>query len=339
MTSTASSVPVASTPVSATPVAATPAPAPAASAIVAPVRWHRPLLWLAAAMALLAAVALVARFVDPREITGINAWDKPLKFALSTLIYSVTWSWLIGRLGRGRRFASVAGSVMVVMFAIELAIIAGAAALGTTSHFNVSTPLNAAMWTVMAVSISLLWVASLVASVQLFRNALGDPALTLAVRAGAVLALVGLALGFLMTSPTAGQLADFRGIAGAHTVGIADGGPGLPVLGWSTVAGDLRIPHFVGMHALQAIPLALIVVELLSRRVPTLRQSGLRLALVWIAAGAYAATLALVTAQALRGQSIVQPDGATLAAAIAIGAAAAAALAVAAMRSRGGRPS
>jgi hypothetical protein len=320
--------------------AAEPAPTLAPSSAIAATsalpagRWHRPLLWLAGAMALLAAFALVARFVDPREITGVNAWDKPLKFALSTLIYSVTWSWLIGQLVRGRRLASVAGTAMVVLFVIELAIIAGAAALGTTSHFNVSTPLNAAMWSVMGISISVLWVAALVASAQLFRNPLGDRARTLAVRSGAVLALVGLALGFLMTSPTAGQLSDFQGIAGAHTVGIPDGGHGLPLLGWSTVAGDLRIPHFVGMHALQAIPLALIVVELLSRRVPALRSAGLRLAVVWIGAATYAAVLALVTAQALRGQSIVRPDGVTLAAAIGIAVAAAVAIVVAALVAR-----
>jgi hypothetical protein len=325
MTSTASSdIPAApaaplhtTAPSSVTPLPAASLPRAAAS-VLRTGRWHRPLLWLAAAMALLAAVALVARVVDPREITGVNAWDKPLKFALSTLIYSVTWSWLVGRLTRGRRVASAAGTSMVVLFAIEIAIIAGAATLGTTSHFNVSTPLNAAMWTVMAVSISVLWVASLVVSVQLFRNPLGDRARTLAVRSGAIIALVGLALGFLMTGPTGGQLADFRGIAGAHTVGIPDGGPGLPVLGWSTIAGDLRIPHFVGMHALQAIQLALIIVELLARRVPALRSSGLRLALVRIGAATYAAVLALVTVQALRGQSIVHPDGATVAAGIGI---------------------
>ena len=309
--------------------ASTPAPvdpAPADPAVAPPSgRWHRPLLWLAAAMALLAVVALVARFVDPREITGANAWDKPLKFALSTLIYAVTWSWLIGQLERGRRIARLAGTGMVVLLVVEIVIIAGAAVLGTTSHFNVSTPLHAAMWTVMAVSISAVWVASLVAAAQLFRNPLGDRARTLAIRSGAILALVGLALGFLMTGPTAGQLADYRGIAGAHTVGIADGGPGLPVLGWSTVAGDLRIPHFVGMHALQAIPLALIALELLSRRIPALRSAGLRYALVWIGTGTYVAVLALVTAQALGGQSIVRPDATTMIAGVGIAVAAVAA--------------
>ncbi len=169
------------------------------------IRWHRPLLWLAAVMAALAVFALVARFVDPRVVTGLNAWDKPLKFALSTVIYAVTWSWLIGQMGRWRRVASAAGWVITITLAVELAIITGAAAYGTTSHFNVTTPLNAAMWSVMGASISVLWVASFVAAVVLLRNPLGDRARTLAIRLGAFISIIGLGHGILKTAPTTQQ--------------------------------------------------------------------------------------------------------------------------------------
>jgi len=267
---------------------------------------------------LLALWSIVARFVDTREITGMNAWDKPLKFALSTIIYSVTWSWLIGQLQRGRRIASIAGSVIAVSLLIELVIITGAAAAGTTSHFNVATALSTTLWVIMGVSIAVLWTATFVAATLLFFSRFGDTARGVAVRSGAVIGLIGLALGFLMTIPTEAQDVGDGGIAGAHTVGMADGGPGLPILGWSTVAGDLRIPHFVGMHALQAIPIVLIAIELLSRRIVVLRDVGVRTALVGVAAIGYLAFVGLVAWQALRGQSIVQPDAATLVAGVAI---------------------
>lgn len=275
--------------------------------------WHRPLLWFGAVMAALTLVCFAAMFIDHRELLGVNVWEKPLKFSISAAVYAFTWSWLIAQLRHFRRLAWWAGTVSAVLILLEMVIIVGAAAFDTTSHFNVSSPLNVTLWAIMAFSISAVWGATFVVSILLFRNALGDRARTLAIRAGAIIALVGMGLAFLMTGPQGDQITNYQGIIGAHTVGQADGGPGLPLLGWSTVAGDLRIPHFVGMHALQLLPAALIVIELLARRILRLRDETVRWRIVAIVAGTYALTLAVLTGQALRGQSIVRPDALTLA--------------------------
>jgi hypothetical protein len=285
------------------PDAGAPLPTPA------PVRWNRPLLVLAAAMLVLAAASAVGLAVDPREVTGLPVWAKPLKFALSTAIYAVTLAWLLGLLGR-RRLAAWVGGTTAAMLGVELVLITGAAALGTTSHFNVSTLVNSTVWYAMAGSIVVVWSLALLVAVLLWRAPLGDPARTLAIRSGAVLAVVGMGLAFLMTVP---PQADFvAGVGGAHTVGLADGGPGLPVLGWSTVGGDLRVPHFIGMHALQGLPIAAILFEMLARRVPALRDAVVRTRLVALAAIVWTVVVALVTVQALAGQSVVAPAGPVL---------------------------
>ena len=95
-------------------------------------------------------------------------------------------------------------------------------------------------------------------------------------------------------------------ISGAHSVGGSDGGPGVPVTGWSREHGDLRVPHFIGMHALQA--LALIAVGLRRWRAP----EAARVKAVLAAAASYATVFLLLLWGALRGQSLVAPDAASL---------------------------
>jgi hypothetical protein len=97
-------------------------------------------------------------------------------------------------------------------------------------------------------------------------------------------------------------------VSGVHTVGGVDGDPGIRVTGWSREHGDLRVPHFVGLHAIQA--LALVAVGLRRWR----RPEAARIRALLAAAASYAALFLLLLWQALRGQSLVAPDWATLAA-------------------------
>ncbi|MFB9689757.1 hypothetical protein [Amycolatopsis plumensis] len=279
--------------------------------------WHRPSAVAAAALAVVALLCVAAMVLDQRTLGGAPLWAKPFKFAVSGALYFATWSWLVSLLPRFRRTAAGLTNLLVLIFAAEYVLLVFQAARGRASHFNVETPQDAAIFGTMAAMIAVLWVATLALTVLVLFTKVPDRASRWAVRTGAVLSLAGISLGQLMTNPTAQQLAQWKSggrpsMVGGHTVGLEDGGPGLPILGWSTVGGDLRIPHFVGMHALQALPLLAIALVALAARFPRLRDDVVRARLVLIGAAGYAGLIALVTWQALRAQPIVHPDAATL---------------------------
>ena len=279
--------------------------------------WHRPSALAAATLGVVAVLCVAALLLDRRTLAGAPIWAKPFKFAVSGALYFATWSWLVSLLPRFRRTAGWLTNFLVLIFAAEYVLLVFQAVRGRASHFNNATPLDAGIYSVMAKMIMALWVATFALTVLVMFTKVADRASFWAVRAGAVLSLVGISLGILMTSPTAQQLAQWQtggkpDMIGAHTVGLADGGPGLPILGWSTVAGDLRIPHFVGMHALQALPLLALALAALAPRFARLRDDVVRARLVLVGAAGYAGLIVLVTWQALRAQSIVHPDALTL---------------------------
>jgi hypothetical protein len=111
---------------------------------------NRPLAFVGATMLLVLVVSLAGLLLDPRVITGAPAWLKPMKFAISISIYCFTLLWMLTFVRGHRRLVGLISWVTAVALLVEMVLIAGAAALGTTSHFNVSTPLHAAVWYTMA---------------------------------------------------------------------------------------------------------------------------------------------------------------------------------------------
>jgi hypothetical protein len=271
-----------------------------------------PLTAVGVLMLLVAGASLVGMLVDPRIITGAPAWLKPFKFAISTAIYSLTLAWIFGWLSDWPRVRRVVGWTTAIVFVLEVALIDIQAWRGTTSHFNVSTTLDAVLFFVMGGAILLQTLVSMAVVVVLWRQRFTERPLGWALRLGMTLTVVGAMTGPLMTRPTAAQLADARAggrmtISGAHSVGGLDGGPGLPVTGWSREHGDLRVPHFIGLHAVQA--LAIVAVGLRRWR----RPEAVRVKVVLAAAASYASLFLLLLWAALRGQSLVAPDAAALA--------------------------
>lgn len=263
-----------------------------------------PALNFTALLTLVGAIcALIFYSLDPRELLGVSVWEKPLKFFISAALYSATFSWLYSYVDKGHKLAKEMGNLIAFLLLLELVVIVGLASAGLTSHFNVSTPFHVVAWSVMAVAISLVWGATFVLGIGLWATPRMSPELQLAVRWALVLGLAGMGIAFTMTSPQPQQVLpeNWVGIAGAHTVGAADGGPGLPFFGWSTEAGDLRVSHFFGLHALQVIPLVAIMVSLVFTRYPV------RLAIIAGVAVSYTLTVAFTYVQALQGQTVAQP--------------------------------
>jgi len=207
---------------------------------------NRPLAYGGLAFLAMALVTAALIPFDSRTVTGINPWIKPLKFDLSVAVYLWTLGWLLHAL-RHKFPASVrwvSWGVLVCMV-VEIACIKTQAVRGVPSHYNLTTPFDGLLFGLMG---GFIFVNSLLVGYITVLFWVSSPAVVPAyrwgIRLGFVTFLLGSLVGVVMVMHK------------AHSVGVADGGAGLPLLNWSTMGGDLRAAHFVGMHALQLFPLA-----------------------------------------------------------------------------------
>lgn len=283
---------------------------------VTPAGWNRPLLLCAVAMVPFLSASLIGLAVDDRHLVGAPIWLKPFKFSVSILAFAGTWAWLVSYLSN-RRLIRGASAVIAFVLLLEMVLITVQTVRGHQSHFNNATPLDAAIFSTMGTAIAVLTIMTIILTIALLRRDIGDRSVTWAVRLGAGIALAGALVGPVMTSPRPDQVRamqrpDFDGILGAHSIGGQDGGAIIPVTGWSAELGDLRVAHFVGLHALQVLPLLALALLLLARVVGRLESERRRTRLVLVSGAGYAGLFALTLWQALRAQSVIDPDRLTL---------------------------
>jgi hypothetical protein len=187
---------------------------------------------------------LVATRVSQSQITGVNAWYKPFKFALSIALFCWTmgwFTWYLGQPGIIRWFTWTA----IVLLGFELFYITFQAARGQLSHFNQSAPLYITLYALMGLAATAVTLHTAYIGILFCTGKFPElPDYYLwSIRLGIFLFVIFALEGAVM------------GARLSHTAGGVDGGSSLPVLGWSRKYGDLRIAHFVGMHALQVLPL------------------------------------------------------------------------------------
>ena len=252
-------------------------------------------------------LALVGLSTDGRTITGAPAWLKPSKFAVSIAVYCATLAWMLSLVRDHPRLVRTVARVTGGALALELVLIITQVVRGTTSHFNVADPFDARLFDAMGGLVALVFFAAVAAGVLLTRQRGLPRVLGAGIRAGIAVSVLGMAEAILMLVN--------RTVApgGAHTVGAADGGPGLPLTGWSTEHGDLRIAHFTGLHCLQALPLLAWALQRYATRLGEVTQ----LRLVRLATVSAAGVVALLAWQAERGLPLLRPESAVVGVALA----------------------
>ncbi|MGP1255561.1 MAG: hypothetical protein ACTS10_14175 [Kiloniellales bacterium] len=249
-------------------------------------------------LSILAAMALIALYLDPRTLDGVGVWLKPFKFAVSLAIFLMTLAWFAAWLPQGvtdHGWYRVYAVAVVVCIALEMIWIGGAAAFGLRSHFNTDIAFLRAVYPVMGIVATCLLSVCLVYGVLILADGRSplSPALRHAVGLGLILA-------FLLTVVVAGQMAGGAPPLRSLPVSIAGAEGWLAMLmGWRPGSGDLRPAHFAATHAMQALPLFGLLVD---RVFPASAAAGApwTLLAVWCAALLYAGIVAHLFFEAQR---------------------------------------
>lgn len=257
-----------------------------------PARANRPLLVFGGVMLTLVPLFVVALLIDARTLdgghVGVEAvWLKPLKFHLATGVHLITVGLCAAALSEERRrdrTMHVLVALLIGCSVFEIGYIALRGGLGLRSHFA-TDPLGQGLYYLMGVASVVIVVVTAVLGFRILRERPAGVAPHLHLAAGLALIISGVA----------GLVSGISiSVAGGPLIGPAAGGGAVPLFGWSLVAGDLRVAHFFGLHAAQALPLLALIVG------PRGTRHGVTF--VRFAAACGSAVIAAVWLQALAGQ-------------------------------------
>lgn len=200
--------------------------------------------WTALLNAIFIPICILGLMIDDRTVMGINSWIKPLKFAISGGIFSLTVGYLFAVYPYSNRKKTIIGNVVGWTLLVDVGIIVYQASRGVQSHYNMHSLLDAILFSTMGIFIGLNVLIMILMFIDAIRLKLNTTMITrVAIIMGWAVVIIGSWVGGEMIA----QL--------GHNVGVADGKEGLPLVNWSTKGGDLRVTHFFGLHGIQIIPL------------------------------------------------------------------------------------
>ena len=177
------------------------------------------------------------------QVAGVNAWLKPFKFAISIAIYCSTMAWFVYYVPSFN--VKLFTWANIFLFSFEIVYITIQASRGQESHFNSTSPFYRMMFVGMAIAAIAISIYAAYVGLKFFQADFPNlpDYYVWAIRLGIFIFLVFSFEGMLM------------GARGSHAIGTEEQTTFLPFLKWNRKEGDLRVAHFIGMHALQIIPL------------------------------------------------------------------------------------
>lgn len=190
----------------------------------------------------LAFLFLILAKITSTQVQGVNAWYKPFKFAFSIFSFAWAMGWYCSYLSNFN--IKPFNWAIIILLGFEVFYIAFQASKGQLSHFNISTSLYSTLYTLMGLAAALVTIYTAYVGLLFFTQSFPNLPnyYVWAIRFGILIFVIFSFEGFLMGSRM------------NHSVGALNENSNWFIVGWSKTVGDLRVSHFIGMHALQVLP-------------------------------------------------------------------------------------
>jgi hypothetical protein len=207
-------------------------------------------------------VSILGIITDDRILQYVPIWLKPFKFSVSSVIFIGSILYFLKYISN-QKFIYLTNKIVSYGLMIELLIIFFQAFRGRMSHFNNQTFEDMILFQIMAITIVCVWLGFGVYAWKLFKSTeYGNDIVFKGIQVGAIITFLTMPFAFTMPQPSKTQLQEIIKnksqiglVVGSHTVDEKDPSQTYPLTGWAKTGGDLRIAHFLGLHALQILPI------------------------------------------------------------------------------------
>ena len=253
--------------------------------------YQRTLYWLGTGMIIFGLLHILPLVISGGELSGPVSFRKPITFGLSGGLTLISTTWLFSFMPKRRRWGLWLNGILAIMLIGEILLISLQTWRGVPSHFNFSTPLDAAIFSAMGTMISFIAVVVLIQTILSFSSLNGPSHLIWSLRIGMISLLVSQLFGQLIIANGIPKVIDLQT---GDFLGVTAGPESPNVFG---LEGLMKLPHFLTLHAIQTLPFLALLLNAGSS------SKSRKKLLVSLGAVGYTGMVAIVTLQVFLGKS------------------------------------